>query len=133
MRGHYERFRAAGADIVAILQGTPEQIGEFCSSRGIPFPCLSDPERRAYKAFALRRGSLFQILGPQVLLKGIGAAAQGFFMGKIVGDEFQMPGVFIVDRGIVRFAHYSKNAADNPEENILLTEIEKLTGRTGGV
>jgi len=66
-------------------------------------------------------------MGPKIILKGFKAAAHGHFMGRIVGDEFQLSGTFIVDRGIIRFAYYSKDASDNPSAEMLLSEIEKLS------
>ena len=113
--------------MVAVTQGTVEQTRIYCDTREGALPCISDPERKAYKQFGIDRGSLSAVLGPRVLLKGFKAAAHGHFMGKIIGDEFQLSGTFIVDKGIVRFAYYSKDAADNPSIEMLLSEIEKLS------
>jgi len=113
--------------VVAVTQGTWEQTRIFCNVKGSSLQCLSDPERKSYKDFGIDRGSLSAVLGPRVLLKGFRAAAHGHFIGRIVGDEFQLSGTFIVDKGIVRFAYYSKDASDNPSVKMLLSEIEKLS------
>lgn len=48
MRGRYEEIRGRGVEIVAIAPGTREQAGAFAAERDLPFPCLADPELKAY-------------------------------------------------------------------------------------
>lgn len=124
MRRDYEEFRRRGAEIVLITQGDERQTESFCRERDLPFPCLADPERKAYAAYGLGHGSLVQVLGPRVWVRGIQAARKGYGMGKPVGDPWQMPGVFVIDRsGIIRFAYYSRDAADNPPNELLLRSL----------
>lgn len=132
MRQHHEDFITAGARVVAVSQGTSEQTRAFCDSQYVPFPCLSDPGRTAYGAFGIGRGAFFAVLGPKIIFKGFRAAAHGHFVGKIVGDEFQLAGTFVVDKGTVRFSYYSRDAADVPPNDILLAEIKKLNSLSPG-
>lgn len=77
---------------------------------------FSDPECRLYRALDLQRGGLLQLLGPGVLWRGFLAALfarHGF--GKLQGDGFQMPGVFVIDRGRVIASYRHKTAADRPD------------------
>jgi hypothetical protein len=77
---------------------------------------FSDPECRLYRAFELERGRLSQLLGPRIWWRGFLTAIvarHGF--GKIRGDGFQMPGVFVIDRGQIVAAFRHKTAADRPE------------------
>ncbi len=112
--------------MTAVTQGTPDQTRAFSASRRVPFPCLSDPERRSYRAYGLGRGTLAQVLGPRVLWRGLRAAAHGHVMGRIVGDEFQLGGTFIIHRGIVRFTHYPGDASDNASPEALLKEVARI-------
>lgn len=75
---------------------------------------ISDPEKNLYNEFKLNKGSLVQLFGPKVWLRGISALFKGHFVGKLEGDGFQMPGVFLINnREIVKsFVH--KTAADKP-------------------
>jgi peroxiredoxin len=124
LRRDYEEFKKRGAEIVVITQGNEKQTEEFCRDRRLPFPCLADPERRAFAAYSLGRGSLNQVLGPKVLLRGIQAALSGHGMGKPIGDAYQMPGVFIVDQsGTIRFIHRYRDSSDNPPNEVLLSHI----------
>lgn len=124
MRRDYEEFRRRGAEIVVITQGDASQAETFRQSHDIPFPCLADPQRRAYAAYGLSRGSVLQILGPRVWWRGIQAARKGFGLGKPVGDPRQMPGVFIVNReGKICFAYRSRDASDNPPNDLLLASL----------
>jgi peroxiredoxin len=112
------------SSVVLITQGTPKEAQEFCQSRNLPFLCLSDPKRKAYAPYGLTRGSIGQILGPGIWMSGVKAALKGHHVGKPVGDVFQMPGVFIVDRkGIIRFIHRNRDSSDNPSNEVLLANL----------
>lgn len=77
---------------------------------------ICDAEQSLYRAFGLKRGNAWQLLGPKVVVRGFHAA---FFsrhgLGRFTADVAQMPGVFMLDRsGIVRrFRH--RSAADRPD------------------
>lgn len=127
MRQDEDKFDAAGAQVSVVTQGTPEQTKRFCRERRSPFPCFADPDHQAYNAFALGKGSFNQVLGPAVVFRGIGAALRGFHATTPVGDIMQMPGTFIIDRqGIIRFAHYNGDAADNPPNEKLLEVLARI-------
>ncbi len=99
----------------------------MCDRFQTSFPCLADPRREGYKAFGLKRGSLLQVLGPTAIARGIRAARKGHHIEKAVGDVFQMPGTFVIDReGIVRYARYSRHVADHPSTADLITALGTL-------
>ncbi|MBI1884827.1 MAG: redoxin domain-containing protein [Chloroflexi bacterium] len=127
MRQDDEKFEETGAQVLLVTQGTPEQADQFCRDRHSPFPCFADPEREAYHAFTLERGTFNQVLGPAVVLRGISAALRGFHTSRSVGDVMQMPGTFVIDRqGTVRFAHYNRDAADNPPNELLFEVLAQV-------
>ncbi len=79
-------------------------------------PHLCDPAQQLYKAMGLRRGTLGQLFGLKSWLRGFTAGIlSGHLVGKLAGDGFQMPGVFLISRGeiIKTFRHAS--AADRPD------------------
>ncbi len=64
---------------------------------------LSDPSAGLYSEFGIPRGSLRQIIGPKVIVKGLWTAlTKGFGIGYAGGDCFQMPGVVGAEDGEVR-------------------------------
>jgi len=115
----------AGAQIIVITMGKPDETQAFCSERAPGVNCYSDPSMDSYKRYGLTRGNANQLFGPAVWLKGAQVTTEGAFEGlslaKPVGDPFQMPGVFVVDtEGRVVFAYYSSHAGDYPESDALL-------------
>jgi peroxiredoxin len=77
---------------------------------------ISDPESMLYKGFHLKRGTLSQVLGFKVWIRGMYLwITKGAFVSSPEGvDTFQMPGIFLVFKGeiIKQFIHLS--AADIP-------------------
>lgn len=120
----YEEFRAAGADVVAIFQYRGEPTYHFGRKRGAPFDCLGDPEREAYHAVGLERGTTREYLGPQLVKGFVRAARHGQLAGIPKGDVSQRPGTFVVSpEGRVVYAHYHKDSADNPPVSELLAAV----------
>jgi peroxiredoxin len=123
----HEQFRAAGADIVAVFQYRADPTHHFCRKRGVPFDCLGDPEREAYHAVGLERGSAKEVIGPQLIGGWLRAARHGALPGIPKGDTAQRPGTFVVATdGTVAFAHYNKDSADNPDTAELLRIAQDL-------
>lgn len=103
--------------------GSPDSVRQFCEERAVPFECLADPDRSAYRAFALTSGGARKLLNPNTVIKGVKLYAKGMTTGlPHAGQDIrQMPGTFVVSPGgRIRFAHYNSDAADNaPIRNIL--------------
>ncbi|MEM8680756.1 MAG: SelL-related redox protein, partial [Planctomycetota bacterium] len=76
---------------------------------------FSDPSGSLYRAFGLQRGSLPQLLGPTVWWRGFQAFVRGHGVGCLTGDGFQMPGVFLLERGKITRSFKHKTAADRPD------------------
>jgi peroxiredoxin len=120
----YDEFREAGADVVAIFQYRAEPTYHFARKRDVPFDCLGDPEREAYHAVGLERGSAREYIGPQLVKGFVRAARKGQFAGVPKGDVTQRPGTFVVSpEGKVVYAHYNKDSADNPPIGELLDAV----------
>jgi hypothetical protein len=114
--------------VAIVTMGKPDEAGAFCRRARLPFLCLSDPARSAYRAYGLRRGTLGEVMGPEPLLGYVRAAAKGHVVGMPVGDVYQLGGVFVIGTdGGVRYAHYARHAGDHP----LPGEIARAAARAG--
>lgn len=78
---------------------------------------ISDPEAKVYQRFGLVKGELHQLVGMKVwlrtfqqgVLKGHGRSVQ------VIGDGFQMPGVFLLFKGEIKDQFIHKTIADRPD------------------
>ena len=128
MREDYPRIEQAGGELFVVTMGTVRQTAAFRQRLKARFVFLADPQQKVYAAYGLDRGTLLQIAGPKVWLPAIRAIARGG-AGKAVGDIWQMPGAFVIDReGRVRYAHYPTNQADRPNHNEIVRTLESLSG-----
>ncbi len=115
-----ERRRAEierAARVVFVHQAPEdEKNAAFFRAAGVgDIPRVSDPERTLYRALGLKRGSVWAIFGPSVWLRSIQAVLSGRKLGRMIGDVFQMPGVFLIENGRVIGSYTHKSQADRPD------------------
>ena len=128
VRDDYQRFLDAGGDVAVITMGTVEQTAAFRDRNRLPFVCLADPQRIAYRAYDVAIGTVSQVAGPAVWAGGLKATLRAGF-AKPIGDVLQLHGSFIVDtQGVVRYIHRPKHSADQPTNNALIGELRDLAG-----
>ena len=126
VRDDYSRFVDAGGEVAVITMGTTEQTTAFREQHRLPFLCLADPDRTAYEAYRVPRGTASQVAGPSVWAGGLKALVRAGF-GRPVGDVSQLHGAFVIDTaGIVRYAHLPRHTADLPSNDELIAELEAL-------
>jgi peroxiredoxin len=133
LRDDRERFDAAGAEVVMVGQGSTEEAERFVQGRRLPFRCLVDQDRSAYRAYGLARGTPGQVYGPRVFLPFVKANVTGHpQLGLRGGSLHQMPGSFVVNRaGTLRFVHRNRTVADTPPNQALLDAVAAIdAGRT---
>ena len=118
----------AGAQVVAIGQGTADEAARVCEQMGVAFPCLGDPEKASYRAYGLRRAGWREIVldpireGSEAMKKGYRVSIRGSLMPH--SDWFQLPGVAIVDRaGMVRYLHHARHSGDIPPPAAVILAI----------
>lgn len=76
---------------------------------------ISDPECNYYKAFGLVKGNLTQLFGLQTFIRGFEASiVEGHGLGPMLGDGFQMPGIFVIQESEVKESFIHKLASDRP-------------------
>jgi peroxiredoxin Q/BCP len=101
----YERFRAMGAEVIAIGPDTPERFRRYWAEHRLPFIGLADPEHRVAGRY-----------GQEVKLLKLG----------------RLPAVVVVDReGIVRAVHYGDSMRDIPPNETLLATLAALDASAG--
>ncbi len=119
--------------VALLTMGKPEQAAEFCRNQRLSYTCLSDPARRSYRAFGLRRGSMAEVMGPALALAALRAAGKGHFMGRPVDDVYQLGGIFLVDRqGRIAYARYPRHAGDQPPAGELKNAVLRLLTSAAG-
>ena len=132
MQGGLEEFRRRGVQLVAVGQGSEDEVAHYCGKHASGFPCLGDPDRSGYRALGLRRGSAWSIMmkpfftDPLESLRLIGSADLKASQLKS-SDVLQMGGVAIVDStGTLRFLHVAEATADMPSNDEIFTALERL-------
>jgi peroxiredoxin len=126
--GHKSEFDQRGVKILAVSFGEPSKLVDYQERHRWPFPVLADPERKAYRIFALPRLQLWRIFSPSTLKLYWRLKRQGMKQEHYDGaDIFQSGGDFLLDcDGKVLFAHRSKDPADRPTVEALLERIDQL-------
>lgn len=117
-----------GLALAIVTQGTPDEAKRFCADRAPGSTCLADPDRKAYTAYGLGRGSFFQtLLSPSIwksnkrLKETKGFTPEPAPAGQ---DTFVMSGTFIIGKdGRVRLPYYYEDIADHPPVELLLKGV----------
>jgi peroxiredoxin len=128
---HIGEFRALGADVVAIGQGTGEQAARFCRMLKTSYPCLGDPGKDAYRGFDLARDGWWNVTAkpfiedPKLAFSRIASASlRGSLMRH--SDVLQLGGVVILDRdGVVSYLHRATRSDDLPSAAELLAHLSR--------
>lgn len=83
---------------------------------------VMDPDCRYYAGFGIVKGTVNQLFGLTSLMKGFSYTfKKGHGWGRIVGDGFQMPGVFLVHHGTVKERFIYKTVSDQPDYDQLVS------------
>lgn len=119
------RFAEAGAALVVIGQGTPEQAAAFHHDRRLPFPVYTDPTRVSYVAAGLLRG-WGTTLSLRVVLNAWRALRAGHTQGPTQGNLLQEGGVFVLrPDGELLYAQVSAVAGDHADPAEILAAVSR--------
>ena len=125
MRQTKQRFDEAGAQIVLVGMGTPEQTTAFKEKFDLAFPMLSDPQRKLYNALKIGFMSLASTFSPTVAARAASALFRGHGVGIPHGDIRQLPAVFIIDTGgRITHSHIGRDPSDHPEPQEILEALQ---------
>lgn len=126
---HKDQITAVGLKIAAVGLGEPKHAQRYCGSLAPNVACYANKTKEAYKAFGLDRGSLLQLMGPQVFAAGARAVARGQNQGEATGDTLMLGGVFVIDQqGVFRYVHYDAHAGDHPDFAEILRAVKRWKG-----
>ena len=121
------KIKKAGLDIAVVTQGVPEETKLFSEEHAPGLKALSDPQRQAYQAYGLERGSIFQtFLNIKVWIAVSNARKKGYQVetppeGQ---DALQMSGTFIISpQGRILLPFYYDHIADHPALDLLLEGV----------
>lgn len=116
-----------GLRIVLVHMGQAPELNKLLAKYQLSgLDLISDPDRRLYDVFGLKRGTLRQLLGWKVLWRGVfGGVMLRHGIGPARADASQLPGAFLIDRCAIvrRFRH--RSAADRPDYVSLTTSDAK--------
>lgn len=125
IRQEYLRFQAKGIGIAAMTMGDASQALKFKESQRLPCDVLADPQLVAYKAYGLEKGGVMRIAGPRMWWAGFKSVVK-FGAARPVGDIWQMPGAFLIDRGgKVLYAHRAAHSGDLESYDNLLEVFDR--------
>jgi hypothetical protein len=112
-----KEIEEAGMDLALVHMSPPLETGQKLESIDlVDIHRFSDPKCQIYQAFEIERGAAVQLFGPKVMWRGlIAGILGGHGIGKLMGDGFRMPGVFILEKGEIKFAFRAETAADRPD------------------
>lgn len=129
------QFEDAGARLVAIGQGSPEQASRFREAQGVELSLLADPDRRSYEAAGAKVATLKELIGPRVVARAVARTIasripQGSIVvhqGRVVDHPAQLGGVVVVaPDGSIRYAHMSEDASDNPPVGEVIAAVRAI-------
>lgn len=115
------------ADIAVVMFDGTARLPEYRSHHGIPerVRLLADPDRLAYEAFSLSRGSLWAVWGPKTWLAYLRLIRGGRKYQRHEGDTLQLGGDFVVGRsGIVTYAYRPPDPDARPSVDALLAALD---------
>jgi peroxiredoxin len=121
-------FDRRGVRILVVSFVDPSKLVAYEERHRWPFPVLADPERNAYRTFALPKLNLWRVFSLSTLKLYWQVMRRGMRQERYGGaDIFQSGGDFLLDRdGNLLYTHRSKDPADRPTVTMLLQKIDQL-------
>jgi peroxiredoxin len=122
-----ESIEKAGLRIAIVTQGTPQETALFARQYAPGLLALSDSGRKAYQAYKLEQGGIFQtFLNPGVWTAVSRSRKKGYQVEPPPGgqDAMQMSGIFVIGKdGRILLPYYYDNIADHPPLDLLLKGV----------
>jgi peroxiredoxin len=125
------QFEEKNLALAFITQGTVEAAKTFCEERAPDQLCLSDPDRKSYRAYGLERATIWQTFlswrvwqSNKRLKEERGWVLE---MPPAGQDSMQMSGTFVIGMdGRIRLPYYYDDIADHPPVDLLLHGVMGL-------
>lgn len=124
MRDYVPRIHGAGAELVIVGNGTPEQARWFIEDFHIDTPVYTDPTLGIHRAVGARRGVRLSKL-PRLVVNAVRAMSKGHFQTRVLGDGQQLGGVFVImPGGALAYRYLSEVAGDHPNPGDVVSALE---------
>jgi len=109
------QIEAAGCGIVLVHLGENDGEEFFAKYNMQDVPRIQDPNCRLYRQFGLDLGGFTELFGLRVIIRGlIAGLVYGHGRGPILGNSFQMPGVYLYHNGRILRGYQHELASDRP-------------------
>ena len=111
------KFLKSGTEIVFVHMASNDLADEYFKKFNLDgVQHVSDPDCILYADFGLVKGSTTQLFGLQSWVRGFTLISKfGAEQGNHLGDNFQMPGVFVISEGQIKSSFIHKYAAERPD------------------
>ena len=121
------KIKKAGLDIAVVTQGVPQETQLFAEEHAPGLKALSDPLRKAYRAYGLERATIFQTFLNWKVLKAVSNSRKKGYQVENPPegqDAMQMSGTFIINpQGRILLPFYYDHIADHPALDLLLEGV----------
>lgn len=121
-----DQLDALGARVVIVYRQQVDFVHRACNRRGIPFDCLSDPDRELETAANVERFSIerYVAFSPRRLFA---ALRSGSHMGKVTSGLLQGRSTFVLDgSGRIVYAQRSLDAAEIAPIGEIVAAVESV-------
>ena len=124
----HQALTERGLRLAIISHASAESAKQFCEQRAPSAVCLADPDRKAYHAYGLYQGTIWQtLLSPQIWRSNKKLARTKGYKPELPHagqDAYQMSGTFIIGMdGRVHLPYYYEDIADHPPVDLLMHGI----------
>lgn len=112
-----------GMQLAIIHMMDPEQADSLLSRYDLQEAhSFSDPQRKLYELFQVKRGNLSETIGPAIWWPGFKTTILSGHLPGIPGKDIQQLGAaLILDKNRIISSYFSQNSADLPDWDQLLT------------
>jgi len=122
-------IRAAGAELVIVGSGSPEQAKRFVEEERVIGTMVTDPTLEAYRRGDLKRG-LGTVANLQSAKHMLRALRAGHVQGRTQGDPWQQGGILVIDAlertGRVTLHHAASEAGDPTDFTEAVRAVQAL-------
>ena len=98
-------------------------LARYVADHDLPFPVVTDPDRAAYRAFGLGRGSIARVWGWRALRRYVEIFRNDGLAGlrRPTEDTLQLGGDFVIDpAGTLAYGYWGEGPDDRPSVDALL-------------
>ena len=119
--------------VVVVHMGSPMDGTTILAKYNVEYwHHISDPFCVIYRGFGLQRGKFGQLFSWKVLWHGV---VHGLFgghgLGKLEGDSFFLPGVFVIRNGQIVFGQPADDATQRPDFVAIAKQVAELGSDRG--